>query len=302
MLAALLADLVEIPGIEITVARDPRLSCPSGPMRWISRSRGEPSLAAFRREILDADAVWPIAPETSGALEELASVVTEQNKILLASSPEAIHIAASKSLTAEQLQKHAIAVAHTFGPHVNLPRHERRWVIKPDDGAGCVGTFVVDGSAAAQAALAARSTGFIAQPWVEGDALSLSLLCQDGHAELLCVNRQHIVNRAGAIVLTGLTVNAIRPIDPELAALADAICIAIPGLFGYMGVDLVLTRDGPIVIDVNPRLTTSFVGLRAALGINVAQCVLAMARGERLGRLDKRTDAPVELDIAHAAA
>jgi predicted ATP-grasp superfamily ATP-dependent carboligase len=302
MLAALLADLAAIPGVEITVARDPRLPCPARSVRWMYRSRDEPPLAAFRREIQGADAVWPIAPETGGALQELALVVHQQDKILLASSPEAIHSTASKSLTAKRLHEHGITVAQTFGPHEELPRHEGRWVIKPDDGAGCVDTLIVDGAAAARAALRARGAGFIAQPWIEGDALSLSLLSQDGHAELLCVNRQHIAIRNSAVMLTGLTVNAVRPIDPHFAALANAICSAIPGLFGYIGADLVLTRIGPIVIEINPRLTTSYVGLRGALGINVAERVLGMACGERLGRLVKRTDTSVELDLGHVAS
>jgi predicted ATP-grasp superfamily ATP-dependent carboligase len=300
MLAALLADLAEVPDIEITVARDPRLATSPAPARCLFRSRDESPLAAYGREVAEADAVWPIAPETAGALEELALAAIEQDKLLLGSAPEAIHIAASKSLTAQRLREQRIAVTETFGPHVDLPRRKGRWVIKPDDGAGCVDTFVIDGSAAARAALAARGAGFIAQPWIEGDALSLSLLCHDDRAELLCVNRQHVAIQSGAVALTGITVNAVRPIDPELVAIADAICRAIPGLFGYIGVDLVRGSQGPIVIEINPRLTTSYVGLRRALGINVAERVLAMARGQKRSRHVKRTGKSIELDLAHA--
>jgi predicted ATP-grasp superfamily ATP-dependent carboligase len=300
MQAALLVDLAEISGIEISAARDPRLSALPGPVRCLFRSRSESPLAAFKREIAGAAAVWPIAPETAGVLEELAQAVNEHRRILLASPPEAIHIAASKSLTAKRLRAHGIAAPETFGPHDVLPPHGGRWVIKPDDGAGCVDTFVVDGSAAARSELAVRGAGFIAQRWIEGDALSLSLLCHDGRAELLCANRQHLAIRAGTVALSGLTVNAIRPIDPEIAPLANAICRAIPGLFGYVGVDLVLTPAGPVVVEINPRLTTSYVGLRTALGINVAERVLAMARGDRLTRHVKRSDTSVELDLAHA--
>ena len=45
----------------------------------------------------------------------------------------------------------------------------------------------------------------------------------------------------------------------------------VPGLRGYIGVDLILDEHAPgvSVVEINPRLTTSYVGLRAALGQNL---------------------------------
>ena len=51
-----------------------------------------------------------------------------------------------------------------------------------------------------------------------------------------------------------------------------------------MGVDLVLGRDPTgaedFVIEVNPRLTTSYVGLRAAAKTNLAEAMLRVAEGD----------------------
>jgi len=55
---------------------------------------------------------------------------------------------------------------------------------------------------------------------------------------------------------------------------AAQIAAALPDLWGHVGADLVETRKGPVVIEINPRLTTSYVGLRDALGINPAGLVL----------------------------
>ena len=54
--------------------------------------------------------------------------------------------------------------------------------------------------------------------------------------------------------------------------------MAIPGLWGYVGVDLMLAKEGPVVLEINPRLTTSYCGLRRALGINTAAMVLDLLR------------------------
>jgi predicted ATP-grasp superfamily ATP-dependent carboligase len=41
-------------------------------------------------------------------------------------------------------------------------------------------------------------------------------------------------------------------------------------------VDLLDTANGPMVLEINPRLTTSCSGLRAATGVNVAARVLGL--------------------------
>lgn len=66
-------------------------------------------------------------------------------------------------------------------------------------------------------------------------------------------------------------------------ALAAAKTLSNP--VGYLGIDLVLGDDpgghDDTVIEINPRLTTSYVGLRALARENLAAAMLAVAHGER---------------------
>jgi predicted ATP-grasp superfamily ATP-dependent carboligase len=61
---------------------------------------------------------------------------------------------------------------------------------------------------------------------------------------------------------------------------------SLPPALGYVGVDLVLgdAPDGSddVAIEVNPRLTTSYVGLRAVIKQNLAQAMLVAAAGDDL--------------------
>jgi predicted ATP-grasp superfamily ATP-dependent carboligase len=65
--------------------------------------------------------------------------------------------------------------------------------------------------------------------------------------------------------------------------LALRVADVLPATTGYFGIDLVLDPDtgGQLdrVIEVNPRLTTSYVGLRAACRGNLAAAMLALAEG-----------------------
>lgn len=276
MVQAVVRDLSELPGVEVLVSRDPRLpDLPGRAMALMPGGEGNP-FALYARGVEAADAVWPMAPETGGVLEELSRMVLARRRRLLASHPDAIRIAGSKTATAECLAAAGIPVVPTYSDSSVIPPLPGPWVIKPDDGAGCADTHLVSGADAARRWLAARiDESFVAQPWIEGDARSLSLLCQNGEARLLCCNRQRVSIRDSRLALEGLSVNAIAD-DGAYAALAGRIAAALPGLWGYVGVDLVETAQGPRVLEINPRLTTSYCGLRDALGMNPAALVLGL--------------------------
>jgi predicted ATP-grasp superfamily ATP-dependent carboligase len=57
----------------------------------------------------------------------------------------------------------------------------------------------------------------------------------------------------------------------------------MPPCTGYVGVDLILGGDPDghedAVIEINPRLTTSYVGLRAVAEQNLAEQMLRVAHG-----------------------
>ena len=134
----------------------------------------------------------------------------------------------------------------------------------------------------AEGRLRSAAGRLVAQPWIEAEAWSLSLLCAGGRARLLGCNRQRLSWRAGRLHLDAIAVNARPPGDPRVHRLGAEVAAAIPGLWGYVGVDFLLGAEGPLVLEVNPRLTTSYCALPAALGRNVAAMVLELRRSGEL--------------------
>jgi tyramine---L-glutamate ligase len=277
ILGALLGELGAIPGLEVTTTRDHRLSPLSGRARCVPIGPSEDPFAVWGRCIEDADAVWPIAPETGGVLERLSRLVLEQGRQLIGSSPEAIGVTASKHRCAEVVRRAGVPAIPTRPLQHGIPESASGWVVKPDDGADCTETFCFDDARALRAfAAGASDHGYVAQPYIAGTPASLSVLCRDGRAVLLSCNEQRIGRQADRLSFEGVLVNALRRERPALEPLARAIAGTIPGLAGYVGVDLILTPSGPIVVEVNPRLTTAYVGLTEALGINVAAAILGL--------------------------
>jgi predicted ATP-grasp superfamily ATP-dependent carboligase len=274
MVRALLAELSAVPGVELLTSRDPRLPPVPG-FATIVPQAGESFLALYHRGLDLTDAAWPTAPESGGALLQLARATSERGRLLLGSTPEAVELVTSKRATVALLERAGIPVVPTATTVTEIAERPGRWVIKPDDGAGCEATILVGGWQAARQSLVTQPTGrSIAQPWLDGDALSLSLICHDGTARLLSVNRQRMQLDDGRIRLAGIEVNALPDHDGQFQSLTERIARALPSLWGYVGVDLINTSAGPVVLEINPRLTTSYCGLGRALGINVARLVL----------------------------
>lgn len=298
MLATLVHELSEAPGVEIVTSRDPRLP-PLPGCATIPPLPGEDARALYARGLLEADTAWPTAPESDGILEGLVTETVARGKMLLGCSPSAVRLTASKRATATRLRDCGIPAIPTFTVSDALPPLPGPWVIKPDGGAGCEDIRLVADWAAARESLGSDPDRLVAQPWVDGDSLSLSLLCASGDARLLACNRQRVTTAGDGLFLEGLMVNAVADSDGRLAALADRIVTAIPELWGYVGVDLVLSRSGPVVLEINPRLTTSYCGLRSALGINIAALVLDLACTGRLPAHRFPAGSPVEIRLGH---
>lgn len=278
---ALGADLAAMPDVELSVAtdrRDPSLE--SG-----RRSSATPVCALAGESPIDFvarmaplhDLVWVIAPETGGLLAALNEVVSPRQWI--GCDGASIRLASSKQATLARLQDRGIAtpLAFTTDPAV------RHWVVKPDDGAGSLHTHRHRDAASAGIDLQQRmrdgQTATL-EPWVDGDALSLSLWARSPGVELLAVNRQRLaIETAGSVSLIAVDI-AVTDLDADrlaaLAQIARAVCAALPGLAGWVGIDLVwhATR-GPVVIEVNPRITSAYVGMSAALRRNLAADILA---------------------------
>ena len=295
---ALLADLTGLPGIALSLTRDARCTWPPTemPVHRIEPNDGEAGIALYRRALTDVDAVWPIAPESDQALQRLELIARSAGKKVMLSDAATLALCASKFETARALNSARVNVVPTYRTPGELFGHRGKFVSKPDAGSGGAGIRLWRNSSAAFQALSAQSQSpQVFQPWCDGESLSLSLLCADGVASLLSINRQHIAWQDDCVMLQGITVNAYRRDAANFQALSRQIAQALPGLWGYIGVDLIRAKDGALtVLEINPRLTTSYCGLCDAVGINVAELLLSR---ESLALGDRVIDRAVYLDL-----
>jgi tyramine---L-glutamate ligase len=282
---ALVADFAAIDGVVLSRATHDGEPAAGGlRVAAVSPREDEDAARFVAREAQAHDVALVVAPESDGILAALRRAAGDAH--WLGCSSQAIAIASSKRATGKRLAGHGLSTPPTWEPGRSAVSKARGWVVKPDDGAGALDTRRHDRFDDARADLEQRlrrGKAATMERWIEGEPLSVSLMCGPGRTAILAINRQHIdVDAAGSVAYRGVRVAAIDPRAARAAALVDVahrVAQAIPGLRGFIGIDVVDDPPRlPVVIEVNPRVTCAYVGLSAALGRNVAADMLAAHR------------------------
>ena len=295
MLAAVLEDCGRLPGVEtVTLGHAAFESSPSS-CRVVRAASEE---AAFRELAAASDFTLVIAPELDDLLLTHCTWVEESGGRLLGPSAAAVRLSADKWAIGQHLQRHHVPTPECrrllgAGEEVSLS-YPLVW--KPRFGAGSIATFLVhDAGDWTRCRREAREEGWrgesLMQSWVPGRPASVALLLGPSQCLPLAPATQELSDdgrfhyRGGSL-----------PLPPPLAAravrLARRAVETIPGLAGYVGVDVILgdavDGSGDWVIEINPRFTTSYIGLRALCRDNLAGAMLRVVQGLEVPALSWR--------------
>jgi predicted ATP-grasp superfamily ATP-dependent carboligase len=162
-------------------------------------------------------------------------------------------------------------------------------VFKPLDGVSCSGLSIVKdeddiAGAAKKAAHESTSKQFIVQKMIRGKTASVCVISNGDKAVAASLNRQFVT--LGSPDEESGYLGGIVPFDhsreKEALKAAERAVESVEGLKGYVGVDMILTDEEPVVMEVNPRLTTSYVGLRRVAAFNPAETIIDAAIKQKL--------------------
>ena len=276
MMSAVAEDFTRV--AEVAVSLDPALACVSP----LSTSVAAASLGEAIRSF-SPDYALVIAPESAGALKALVEEVLDSGVASLNCSPEAIELCGDKQRTIEEARRAGLATPFSTAVSTLEAPQRPLWlpaVAKPIDGVGCEGLYLVrDRLELLKALKLIRQAGWqeaVVQEYIKGANMSVSLIAQRGEAKAYTVNSQFIslAPPPRASSYKGGYTPVKLPKAREAAKAAEHLCKSIRGLKGYIGVDIVLAEE-PYIIEVNPRLTTSYIGMRLVLEQNPAKAMLA---------------------------
>jgi predicted ATP-grasp superfamily ATP-dependent carboligase len=293
MLRSLVSDF-RAAGHEVATLLDSRVAALSPPLdtqRIVPVSSRQEANEELLNIAASMDATYVIAPETDKALETLVRSLEHRDAMLLNCPARAIAEVADKAVLHEHLRKLDVPTPDTlFFSAWNENAEIKRVVsdklgfpvvFKPLDGVSCSGLSVVHSErevAGAVGKLQRESDGkrFVAQKLINGVAASVCIIATSKGARAVSLNRQDVRLRAPSAVSSynGGLVPFDSPLRREAFAVAEKVVKSFQKLKGFVGVDLVLTEAEPVVLEVNPRLTMSYVGLKKVARRNMAQAIV----------------------------
>jgi len=234
-----------------------------------------------KKAVKDCKYVFIIAPEFSDILNKLTKIMKDQNKIILSMNLEAIRLGSSKFETYNYFKAQGVSTPLTY----HLPSHllyedhvmkiisklKLPVIIKPEDGVGAESIFYFENKQQISSFFTSTPNSlesgrnYIVQEYIPGDDMSVSIIGNSQDQNILSINAQFVeINKLNSksSYLGGCTpISNYENIDKILIISFQKL--NLKGFIGYYGIDFIRKTDNTLsFIEINPRLTTSYVGIR----------------------------------------
>ena len=274
--------------------RIPEVPLPADQVIRIRHNQHQDMVAGL---IAESNAALIIAPENDGILFSLSVLVEKTGVLLLGSDSDGVMVAGDKWECYRYFIEAEVPIPQTW--RVNSNRAAKiaekagfPLVVKPIDGAGCDGVGLATDLPSLDHAISAdvfKEKDFLLQRYLEGRHYSVSMLVSGKASVPLSLNEQFLRIGPQFTYHGGCIVPGHSEFRRAIAAAKRAISL-IHGLKGYVGVDMVLSKGKWYVIEINPRLTTSYVGLRSVININLAKALWLACTKKTLPRNVRLTE------------
>ena len=192
-----------------------------------------------------------IAPETNNLSSKVYSHVSQNHKVL-GSNISSLNAFSSKTNMLTKLRRLNLPIVENYKLNLN---YKGKIIYKPDTSAGSENTFVTNKNNYE------KKKGYLVQKFYNGKKGSFLMLCKNGKSKVICCNEQLLNFKKKKIQQVGCIMGGLEKYRNEIKILANKISKNFKGLFGIVGVDIVMENKKWLIIEINPRFTSAYSGL-----------------------------------------
>ncbi|TWT60098.1 ATP-grasp domain-containing protein [Rubinisphaera italica] len=287
MLRAVCADAVNSSKFKVYTTIDHRLKLNISEVHCTEVFSEDDEWLQFQKLAKLCDLTLVIAPEFNKILLDRVQWLVDNNCRHCLSDPHFIERTSNKLEFANwavpediptprtlRIDLHEISLKHEHAMGFHYPL-----IIKPQWGAGAMATALLlsdeDFSQFRNENLQSEYGPFLIQPYYEGIPLSLSCIRNPANQSITWtpLGRQEF----NGLRYLGGTISFACEVEKSAFDISEKVVRQHPGLNGWIGFDFLFChdRDEPMVLlEVNPRLTTSYLGYRQLTQSNLAAIML----------------------------
>jgi predicted ATP-grasp superfamily ATP-dependent carboligase len=283
MLEAIATDFADLPDTNVVILWDRRIERQRlQNVRYVEVNSANQKQADFSKLAGTSALTLVIAPEIENVLADRCEAVIATGGKLLGSDLEFVRLASDKYATNTALRSEGVRVPESFIVDATiLTECPLPAVLKPRFGAGSSGVRRIETREELHNLITDSSSCI--ESFVPGRPASIAAIASEQSHVIFPPCWQHFRDDRHFEYMGGALIDDANAID-RARRLAQQVINAMPNARGYFGIDMVLgsSRNGieDFVIEINPRLTTSYVGLRASLELNLAGAMLQIYAGE----------------------
>lgn len=263
------------------------------------------------RTTLGSDRVLVVAPEIDGILSNLVARLRVHRCVVIAPSPHFVKVTSDKWETFRSLGEHIPQprtwLASDLDEVDSLDRSsECGYALKPRDGAGGGGCLKLESWSQVKEVVTSLESpeNWIIQEWQSGKPCSVALLVDEaGKLSVLGSSEQILRFDNDGFHYLGARGPIANQATSDMESWCQQVVALIPGAFGWIGIDYVAgdssaeadsgednngdngenvqsgsPHKSRTLIEINPRLTTSYLLYRQVYGPELSQGVIGLQR------------------------
>ena len=192
-----------------------------------------------------------IAPETNNLSSKIYSHVSQNHRVL-GPNISSLNTFSSKTKMLMKLRRLNLPIVENYNLNLN---YKGKIICKPDTSAGSENTFVINKNNYE------KKKGYLVQKFYNGKKGSFLMLCKNGKSKVICCNEQLLNLKKEKIQQVGCIMGGLEKHRNEIEIIANRISKNFKGLFGIVGVDIVIENKKWLIIEINPRFTSAYSGL-----------------------------------------
>jgi len=229
-------------------------------------------IASYREDFED---IIIIAPEEDNILYEIINKLEKQGIRTINCNSKFIKICSNKLKIDNFLKKSSLAKKHMIKTDSNYKKFpkNKKIVAKIIDGVGSENLFIFNDRHELEKNKKFIKKNHIFQEFIEGDIVSINIISNGKKKFIISINEQIYEKKSNnEIVLDSINIGKFNYMHDLFRTFSSIILNNFEGIYGFIGIDAILTDENKILfLEINPRFTTSYIGLSKSLNFNPFQ-------------------------------